>query len=120
VLSFGDIDHDGLLERLGVRIDDQAFLNRLRKWLKAGILDTDGKIIHPETGTPQGGIVSPVLANGYLHHVLDLWFEKMVKPQIRGEALWWRFVMQRSQVVESHIAPVLLVLARRNVECSKG
>jgi group II intron reverse transcriptase/maturase len=87
----GDIDHDGLLEMLGLRVDDKAFLNLIRKWLKAGILETDGKIIHPETGTPQGGIVSPVLANVYLHHVLDLWFEKMVKPQIRGEAQWWRF-----------------------------
>lgn len=88
---FDTIDHDWLLRMLSLRIDDKAFLNLIRKWLKAGILETDGKIIHPETGTPQGGIVSPVLANVYLHHVLDLWFEKMVKPQIRGEALWWRF-----------------------------
>jgi len=88
---FDNIDHDWLLEMLRLRIDDKAFLNLIRKWLKAGILDTDGKIIHPETGTPQGGIVSPVLANLYLHHVLDLWFEKRVKPQLRGEASWWRF-----------------------------
>ncbi|TFH66836.1 MAG: group II intron reverse transcriptase/maturase, partial [Gemmatimonadales bacterium] len=88
---FDSIDHGWLLDMLSLRIDDKAFLNLIRKWLKAGILDTDGKIIHPETGTPQGGIVSPVLANVYLHHVLDLWFEKMVKPQIRGEAQWWRF-----------------------------
>ena len=88
---FDNIEHDWLLRMLSLRIDDKAFLNLIRKWLKAGILDTDGKIIHPETGTPQGGIVSPVLANLYLHHVLDLWFEKMVKPQLRGEALWWRF-----------------------------
>ena len=88
---FDKIDHDWLLRMLSLRIDDKAFLNLIRKWLKAGILDTDGKIIHPETGTPQGGIVSPVLANVYLHHVLDLWFEKRVKPQIRGEAQWWRF-----------------------------
>lgn len=88
---FDSIDHGWLLEMLSLRIDDKAFLNLIRKWLKAGILETDGKIIHPETGTPQGGIVSPVLANVYLHHVLDLWFEKMVKPQIRGEAQWWRF-----------------------------
>src|SRR4030067_494868 len=83
---FDNIDHDWLLRMLSLRIDDKAFLNLIRKWLKAGILDTDGKIFHPETGTPQGGIVSPVLANLYLHHVLDLWFEKMVKPQSRGDA----------------------------------
>jgi group II intron reverse transcriptase/maturase len=88
---FDRIVHDLLVEMLGLRIDDRAFLNLIRKWLKAGILDTDGQIIHPETGTPQGGIVSPILANLYLHHALDLWFEKMVKPQIQGEAQWWRF-----------------------------
>ena len=79
---FDNIDHDWLLRMLRERIDDAAFLNLIRKWLKAGILDTDGKIIHPESGTPQGGIVSPVLANVYLHFGLDLWFEKRVKDQL--------------------------------------
>jgi len=55
--------------------------------LKAGILDTDGKIIHPETGTPQGGIVSPALANVYLHFVLYLWVDKVVKPHYMGAAM---------------------------------
>lgn len=63
---------------LSLRIDDRAFLGLIRKWLKAGILEPDGHIVHPDTGTPQGGIVSPVLANAYLHYVLDLWFEKVV------------------------------------------
>jgi retron-type reverse transcriptase len=53
---------------LSLRIDDRAFLDLIRKWLKAGILDTDGTVLHPKTGTPQGGIVSPVLANLYLHY----------------------------------------------------
>ena len=48
----------------------------IQKWLKAGILDTDGKVIHPATGTTQGGIVSPILANVYLHYVVDLWFHR--------------------------------------------
>jgi RNA-directed DNA polymerase len=56
---FDNIDHDWLLRMLRERIDDAAFLNLIRKWLKAGILDTDGTIIDPETGTPQGGIVTP-------------------------------------------------------------
>jgi len=73
------------------RIDDAAFLDLIRKWLKAGILDTDGKVIHPETGTPQGGIVSPVLANIYLHFGLDLWFEKRVKAHCKGEAFILRY-----------------------------
>ncbi len=73
------------------RIDDAAFLNLIRKWLKAGILETDGKVIHPETGTPQGGVISPILANVYLHHVLDLWFEKVVKAHCKGEALIIRY-----------------------------
>jgi hypothetical protein len=51
---------------------DRAFLGLIRQWLKAGILETDGAVMHPETGTPQGGVVSPVLANVYLHYALDL------------------------------------------------
>jgi group II intron reverse transcriptase/maturase len=88
---FDNIDHDWLLRMLEERIDDAAFLNLLRKWLKAGILDTDGKVINPETGTPQGGIVSPVLANVYLHFGLDLWFEKRVKAHCKGEAFILRY-----------------------------
>ena len=77
------MDHEWLLRMLKERIDDAAFLNLIRKWLKAGILDTDGMVIHPETGTPQGGIVSPVLANVYLHFALDLWFEKVIKAIVK-------------------------------------
>jgi RNA-directed DNA polymerase len=88
---FDNMDHEWLLRMLSLRIDDRAYLNLIRKWLKAGILEMDGKVIHPETGTPQGGVVSPVLANVYLHYALDLWFEKVVKPGCRGEAMMWRF-----------------------------
>ncbi|MCP4700364.1 MAG: group II intron reverse transcriptase/maturase, partial [Gammaproteobacteria bacterium] len=88
---FDNIDHELLLEMLSGRIDDKAFLNLIRKWLKAGILDTDGKILHPETGTPQGGTVSPILANIYLHYVLDVWFEEVVKQHCKGAAYLCRF-----------------------------
>ena len=88
---FDHMDHGWLLEMLRLRIDDRAFLGLIRKWLKAGILETDGRVIHPDTGTPQGGVVSPVLANVYLHYALDLWFEKVVKPHCRGEALISRY-----------------------------
>jgi group II intron reverse transcriptase/maturase len=88
---FEHMGHDWLLEMLSQRIDDSAFLRLIRKWLKAGILDTDGTVLHPDTGTPQGGIVSPVLANLYLHYALDLWFERVVKPRCRGEAHLCRY-----------------------------
>jgi group II intron reverse transcriptase/maturase len=89
---FDHMDHTWLLRMLRERIDDAAFLNLIRKWLKAWILCTDGKVIHPETGTPQGGIVSPILANVYLHCALDLWFEKVVKAHCKGEAMLIRYV----------------------------
>lgn len=88
---FDHMDHAWLLDMLRVRIDDRAFLHLIRKWLKAGILETDGQVLHPDTGTPQGGTVSPILANVYLHYALDLWFDKVVKPRCRGEALLWRY-----------------------------
>jgi group II intron reverse transcriptase/maturase len=84
---FDHMDHDWLLKMLSQRIDDRAFLHLIRKWLKAGILDTDGQVIHPDTGTPQGGIVSPILANVTLHYALDLWFERVVKPHCGGHAM---------------------------------
>ena len=68
------------------RIDDGALLRLLRKWLNAGVLDTDGPVLHPVTGPPQGGTVSPVRAHVFLHSVLDRWFEKVVKRHCRGEA----------------------------------
>jgi RNA-directed DNA polymerase len=88
---FDNIDHDWLLKMLAERIDDKAMLWLITKWLKAGVLDTDGKVIHPITGTPQGGIISPILANVYLHYALDLWFQKVVVPRCRGEAYLIRF-----------------------------
>jgi group II intron reverse transcriptase/maturase len=88
---FDNIDHDWMIRMLAERIDDRALLWLIKKWLKAGVLDTDGKVIHPATGTPQGGIISPILSNVYLHYALDLWFQKVVKPQCRGEACLIRF-----------------------------
>ena len=88
---FDHMDHAWLLDMLRIRIDDRAFLKLIRKWLQAGVLETDGQVIHPETGTPQGGTVSPVLANVYLHYALDLWFDKVVKAHCRGEALLCRY-----------------------------
>jgi len=88
---FDNIDHDWLIKMLEERIDDRALVRLIEKWLKAGILDTDGKVVHPVTGTPQGGIVSPILANVYLHYALDLWFHKVVRKHCRGEACLIRY-----------------------------
>ncbi len=88
---FDNMDHEWIVRMLEERIDDRALIRLIKKWLKAGVLDTDGQVIHPVTGTPQGGIVSPVLSNIYLHYALDLWFHKVIKKQCRGEACLIRF-----------------------------
>ncbi len=88
---FDNISHPWMMRMLAERIEDGAFLGLIGKWLKAGVLEEDGKVVHPATGTPQGGIVSPVLANVYLHYVLDLWFERRVKKQSQGDVFMIRF-----------------------------
>jgi len=86
---FDAIDHRQLIEMLKKKIDDNAFLGLIWKWLKAGVL-VEGMVIDPITGTPQGGIVSPILANIYLHYVLDEWFEEVVKVRC-GQAYYCRY-----------------------------
>ena len=88
---FDNLNHDELLKMLAERVDDKALLWLIGKWLKAGVLDTDGKTLHPTTGTPQGGVISPILANVYLHYALDLWFQKVVVPLCHGEACLIRY-----------------------------
>jgi RNA-directed DNA polymerase len=88
---FDHIQHDWLVRMLEQRINDGALIRLVRKWLRAGILEEDGRIEHPESGTPQGGIVSPVLANVYLHYALDLWFERKVRKANRGQSRLFRF-----------------------------
>ncbi len=88
---FNHIDHKILLEFIARRVDDKRFVRLLSKWLKAGILEEDGGIEYPEEGTPQGGSISPILANIYLHYVIDEWFETVVKPNCDGEAIICRY-----------------------------
>ena len=87
---FDNINHDLLMEMLSEKIDDKPFLRLIRKWLKAGVLET-GKVINPVTGTPQGGVISPIPANIYLHYVLDEWFEEVVKAHCRGKVYLCRY-----------------------------
>jgi RNA-directed DNA polymerase len=88
---FDNIQHGWLIRMLEERLEDGALLRLIREWLKAGVLETDGQVMHPATGTPQGGVISPILANVYLHYALDLWFQKVVKPRCRGEACLIRY-----------------------------
>lgn len=88
---FDNLDHDWLVRMVEERIDDPKIIRLLRKWLKAGILEPDGQRIDPESGTPQGGIVSPVLANIYLHYALDLWFVKVWKRRCSGRCFLIRY-----------------------------
>jgi len=82
---FDTLDHEKLIEFLEHDIDDKKHIRLIRKFLKAGIME-EGKFIEKEEGSPQGSVMSPVLANVYLHYVLDLWFEKVVKKHCCGEA----------------------------------
>ena len=66
-------------------------ISLIRRWLKAGVLE-DGEVHPSEEGTPQGGSISVMLSNVYLHYVLDLWFERVVKPRLRGEAYMLRYI----------------------------
>jgi len=89
---FDTIDHEWMVRMLEERVDDKAFIGLIRKWLKAGILEEDGKrMIKPGSGTPQGGIVSPILANIYLHYVLDIWFHRVFRKSCPGEACMIRY-----------------------------
>jgi RNA-directed DNA polymerase len=88
---FDNLSHEWLMRMLAERIDDQAILRLIKKWLKAGVLDTDGKVLRPEGGTPQGGIISPILANVYLHYALDLWFEGVFQRNCKGAAFLHRY-----------------------------
>jgi RNA-directed DNA polymerase len=88
---FNNMNHEWIIKMLGERVNDRTFLRLIKKWLKAGILHKDGQVEHPVTGTPQGGIISPILANIYLHYALDIWFEKVVKPKCKGGAYMCRY-----------------------------
>ena len=87
---FDTLDHAHLREFLRRRVSDGVITRLVDKWLKAGVLD-EGIVFYPEEGTPQGGSISPLLSNIYLHYVVDLWFTKEVKPNLKGEAFMIRF-----------------------------
>jgi RNA-directed DNA polymerase len=82
---FDHVDHEWLMKFLELRIADPNLLRLIKRFLKAGVMEA-GIVYDTPEGTPQGGLISPILANVYLHYVLDLWFEKVVKKRCQGEA----------------------------------
>jgi RNA-directed DNA polymerase len=87
---FDNLDHGHLRTFLQLRVRDGVLLRLIGKWLKAGVME-DGSVSYPDSGSPQGGVISPLLSNVFLHYVLDLWFERDVKPRMRNRAFLIRF-----------------------------
>ena len=87
---FDSIDHEQLRGVLSQRVRDGVILRLIGKWLNAGVME-DGTLRRSEAGTPQGGVLSPLLANIFLHEVLDVWFHQEVRPRLRGRALLVRY-----------------------------
>jgi RNA-directed DNA polymerase len=90
VSYFDSLDRTKLKEMLRSRVADEALLRLVGKCLRVGVLDGE-EYTEPETGTAQGSVLSPLLGNIYLHYVLDLWFEKEIKPRLRGRAYLVRY-----------------------------
>lgn len=87
---FDHLDHAALRGILAKRVRDRGIERMVGKWLNAGVLE-HGQLSYPTAGTPQGGVISPLLANIYLHEVIDTWFERTVKPRLRGRAFMIRY-----------------------------
>jgi group II intron reverse transcriptase/maturase len=87
---FDSIVRKQLMEMIERRVSDASILRLIGKWINVGVVD-DGRLLESETGTGQGQIISPLLANIYLHHVLDQWFEEEVKPRLKGQAYEIRY-----------------------------
>jgi RNA-directed DNA polymerase len=87
---FDTLDHQQMLRLLQLRVSDGVICRLIGKWLQAGVMEED-RLTYPEQGTPQGGVISPLLSNVYLHYVLDEWFETVVQPRLQGPARLIRF-----------------------------
>ena len=120
---FDNVDHDWLMRCIEQRISDKNLLRLLKRFLKAGIVE-EGKYISTEKGTPQGGVISPVLANIYLHYVLDLWFEKVEKQKFGSYIGMVRYCddfvicVQRKEVAEQLLTEISDRLAKFGLELS--
>lgn len=97
---FDTMVHRHIQELVRRRVRDGVLLRLIGKWLNAGVM-ADGTLEYPDAGTPQGGVVSPLLANIYLHEVLDVWFEREVRPRLRGQAHMVRYADDAVLVFET-------------------
>lgn len=111
---FDELSHQHLRQILDQRVRDGVLRRAIDKWLKAGVLE-GGQLHHPAAGTPQGGVISPLLANIYLHEVLDQWFETMVEPRMKGKAMLVRYADDAVMAftLEEDARKVLEVLPKR-------
>jgi group II intron reverse transcriptase/maturase len=111
---FDSVDRRLLQQMLRQRVRDGVLRRLIGKWLRAGVME-QGCVYHPDTGTPQGGVISPLLANIYLHEVLDVWFTKEVIPRLMGRASLVRFADDFVMLfeLEEDARRVLNVLAKR-------
>jgi group II intron reverse transcriptase/maturase len=111
---FDTMSHAHLRQILKARVCDGVLTRLIGKWLKAGVWER-GNVAYPKEGSPQGGVISPMLSNIYLHEVLDKWFNEVVKPRMRGEAHLIRFADDAVVVFseEQDAQRVLEVLPKR-------
>ena len=103
VKYFDSISHSNLRSFLDRRVTDGIIRRMIDKWLKAGVLE-DGTTSHSTEGTPQGGVISPLLANIYLHYVLDEWFETVARPRLKGRCILVRYADDAVLAFEDHLA----------------
>ena len=87
---FDNVNQEWLMKFLEHDINDKIFLRYIKRFLISGYME-EGKYYESDKGTPQGGLISPILANVYLHYVLDIWFEKSIKPRLKGRARLIRY-----------------------------
>lgn len=111
---FDTIDRGLLREVVQKRVRDGVITRMIGKWLKAGVME-EGKLTRPHKGVPQGGVISPLLSNVFLHEVLDAWFEEEVKPRMAGRAAMVRFADDAVLIFESRedLERVMKVLPKR-------
>jgi group II intron reverse transcriptase/maturase len=111
---FGSLEHKQLRGFLDRRVKDGVIRRVIDKWLKAGVME-QGYIRYSDAGTPQGGVISPVLSNVYLHEVLDSWFERQVKPELTGHGALIRYADDFVMIFEhrSDAERVMQVLPKR-------
>ena len=111
---FDTVDHHQVQQMVRQRVSDGVLLRLIGKWLNAGVME-DGNLEHPDSGVPQGGVVSPLVSNVYLHETLDTWFANEVVPRLRGRASLVRFADDAVMVFSDGVDArrVMTVLPKR-------